>query len=325
MPNLSSFDLNLLRVFDALIREGSTVRAGRRIGLSQPAVSAALARLRAALGDPLFIRQGQHLVPTDFTRSAAPELRGILEKIEAVISGPPLFDSRTATDRFKISGSDFFAEMLMPALADRLSHLAPGIRLQMVDLVPDNYVDTLDSEEVDLALIPQLDCPAWIDWQPLFNSSFAVVASRGNPSLADAGVEPGEAVPLDLFCTMGHVLFSPEGNLRAMGDAALDRVGRSRRVVMTLPVFYGVCSAVAESDLIALVPQQFARRIRTKLPLEVYRPPIPMPLPLIGMIWHKRWTGAPAHRWLRGQIADLLKPLNAGEPPLPGERGEGFP
>lgn len=314
--NFASFDLNLLRVLDALLHEGSTTRAGERIGLSQPAVSAALARLRAALNDPLFIRAGQRLEATEYARSLALPLRAALDQIEGMLAGPDIFDPARATETFKISGSDFFAEMLMPRLGDRLARIAPGIRVQLVDLVPDSYVGALQSHDVDMALIPRLDLPGWVEWRPLFNSSFAMIARRGHARLSRAGLAPGDAVPIDLFCDLAHILFSPEGKLTTMGDAALSRVGRSRRVVMTLPVFYGVCSAVAASDHVALVPQQLAHQLRHKLALEVYQPPMNIQLPLIGMVWHKRATNTPAHRWMRDQIAALMEPLNAHEPPI---------
>lgn len=318
--NLSAFDLNLLRVLDALLRDPSTTRAGDRIGLSQPAVSAALGRLRAALGDPLFIRVGQRLEPTDYARTLAVPLGDLLAQVERLLSGPPMFDPSSSDNTFKISGSDFFAEMLMPQLGDLLARQAPKMRLQLVDLVPDDYAATLDSSAVDVALIPRPQhMPSWTEWRPLFNSSFAMVARSGHPEIAAAGLVEGDAVPMDLFCALGHILFSPEGNMAAMGDAALARVGRKRHVVMTMPVFYGVCSVVAESDHVALIPQQLARKIAGKLDLSVYRPPMSMPLPLIGMLWHRRMSGSPSHRWLRARVADLMEPLNAGEPPLPAE------
>ncbi|MDW4498161.1 LysR family transcriptional regulator [Sulfitobacter sp. D35] len=314
--NLGSFDLNLLRVLDALLREESTTKAGQRIGLSQPAVSAALGRLRAALNDPLFVRVGQRLEPTDYARALALPLGDLLDRVEHVLAGPPVFDPAVSTDRFKISGSDFFAEMLMPQLAERLAREAPRMRMQLVDLVPDNYLGKLETYDVDLALIPRpAHLPAWTEWRPLFNSSFAMIARRGHPALAD--LAEAAAVPMDVFCALGHILFSPEGNLSAMGDAALAKVGRKRQVVMTMPVFYGVCSAVAESDHVALIPQQMAYKIARKLDLTVHAPPMPMPLPLIGMVWHRRASASAPHRWLRDRIADLMEPLNAGEPPLP--------
>lgn len=261
MTNLAAFDLNLLRVVDALLQEGSTVRAGERVGLSQPAVSAALKRPRQSLGDDLFVRQGQRLEPTAFAQSLAIPLREMLDGLEVLLSGPGQFDPTTVRARFRLSGSDFFAEMLMPQLADHLSKHAPGITVHLVDLVPDNYVDTLETYTVDLALIPQTDIPNWMGWQPLFTSHFAAIIRRGHPELPRLGLSSGDMLPMDSFCTLHHVAFSVEGGTTLMGDAALARVGRRRRIAMTLPSFYSVHSAVAGSDHIALVPQQMANRL----------------------------------------------------------------
>lgn len=311
--NLSSFDLNLLRVLDALLHEQSTVKAGERIGLSQPAVSSALGRLRHALNDPLFVREGQRLVPTEYAKNLEFPLRRILEDVEALLAGPGSFDPANAEQSFKISGSDFFAEMLMPPLANALSRLAPKIQVQLVDLVPDNYVGTLERHGIDLAFVPKIDFPTWTDCAPAFRSRFVMIARRGHPRLGRAEVREGEIVPIDLFCDLGHVVFSPEGKLKAMGDAALARVGRERRVVMTMPVFGGVTNAVAGSDLVALLPEQLAHKVAPRLGLAIYTPPMPINPVLICMIWHRRNTNHPTHRWLRDLVLELLAPLNDDE------------
>ncbi len=308
--NIASFDLNLLRVLDALLATGSATAAGRRVGLSQPAVSAALGRLRHALGDPLFVRQGRRLVPTDYAAGLAEPLAKLLRETEALLTPPTAFDPSRAEASFKVSGSDFFAEMLMPDLADHVSKLAPGIRVQLVDLVPDSYLDTLDRYQVDMALIPEMPFPEWVAAQRLFASSFVTIARTGHPVLGRAGVAPGETIPIDLFCDLPHVLFSPEGKLRAMGDAALEAVGRERRVAMTMPVFSGVYNAVARSDMIALLPRQLAERMAPRVGLELYAPPMPIAPAQIFMVWHARASAAPAHRWLREQIAALMAPLD---------------
>ncbi|MFT6557067.1 LysR family transcriptional regulator [Sneathiella sp.] len=315
--NIHKFDLNLLRVLDALLHEGSTVLAGQRLGLSQPAVSAALRRLREGLNDPLFVRHGQHLQPTDYARALEIPIKEILDQLEKILAGPARFAPALAQECFKLSGSDFFAEILMPPLAAFLSDTAPGIRIQLVDLVPDNYVGTLEKYEVDLALIPQTQFPEWINSQPVFHSSFVVIARNRHAALEAAQIKPGSTIPMALFCDLGHILFSPEGKLKAMGDAALARVRQERTVVMTLPVFSGVCRAVSNSDHIALVPRQYAEAVAPSLGLEIYRAPMPMDPALISMIWHKRANNNPAHQWLRKQIATVLLPLNHGENPLP--------
>ncbi len=308
--NLSAFDLNLLRVLDALLQEQSTVKAGERAGLSQPAVSAALGRLRHALGDPLFVRQGQRIVPTDYARNLELPLRGVLDDLQALLAGPGKFDPAASKLHFKISGSDFYSEMLMPELAEALARLAPGMQVQQVDLVPDNYVGTLEDREIDLAIIPKTEFPSWVESTPVHRSNIVMIARDGHPRLKRAGVAPETVVPVDLFCDLGHVVFSPQGNLRAMGDAALSRIGRERRVVMTMPVMGGVCSAVAGSDLVAITPEQLARKLSPRLGLSIYIPPMPVGPVQICMLWHKRSTSNPAHRWLRGIVSAILSRLD---------------
>ena len=205
MANLSSFDLNLLRVLDALLKENSTVKAGARLGLSQPAVSAALGRLRAALGDQLFFRRGQGLEATDYAASLQVPLNVELDKIRTLIQSPLGFDPAKSSADFRISGSDFFAELLMPKLADRLETKAPSICVHLVDLVPDSYVESLEQYDVDLALIPTIELPDWVESQPVFRSTFSVIARKNHPRLKHAGISPGGVVPIDLFCDIGHV------------------------------------------------------------------------------------------------------------------------
>jgi len=315
--NFATLDLNLLRVLDALLHEGSTVKAGERLGMSQSAVSGALARLRHALGDPLFVRHGQGLRATDYAASLATPLRVELDRLEELLRGGARFVPEEAELSFKIAGSDFFAEMLMPPLATRLRRKAPGIRVQLVDLVPYSYVETLERYEADLVLLPDTQLPDWVERSALFRSSFVAIAARDNPQIAAAGIEAGNMLPIDLFCDLGHVLFSPEGKTSAMGDAALARVGRQRRVVMTMPVFSGVCRSVSVSELIALVPRQLAEHLADQLALSIYLPPMPIDPPLIISAWHRRSSANPAHRYMREEIAQVLSQLNEGEEPLP--------
>jgi len=310
--NLLTFDLNLLRVLDALLREQSTVKAGHRVRLSQPAVSAALGRLRDALNDPLFVRQGQRLVPTDYARSLEIPLRRLLGELTELLSGPGAFDPLEAHHNFKIAGSDFFAEMLMPPLAPVLEASAPNVRIQLVELVPGNHVETLEKQDIDLALVPMEPFPAWVDSAKVFRGPFVVISRKTHPAIRRAGLAPGDVLPIDLFCSLGHVVFSPEGKLRAMGDSALARMGRERRVVMTLPTFSGVCHAVADSDLVALLPQSLALQMAPRLKLAIHGAPMPLEPAHICMAWHRRNTGNPAHRWLRDTVAKILAPLDAG-------------
>lgn len=306
--NFATFDLNLLRVLDALLQEGSTVKAAARLGLSQSAVSGSLSRLRHALGDPLFVRQGNRLAATDYAAGLRSPVRQALEGVEAMLSPPGHFDPHTAQGTFRIAASDFFAELLMPQLGDLLQQKAPGIRAQLIDLVPQDYVASLDRRNADIALIPDMALPDWVSREALFRSPFHVIARRGNPGTS--GLDPGHVMPLDMFCALHHVLFSPEGHTAAMGDAALAQVGRQRRVAMTVPVFSGVCRAVRESDLIALVPAQLAADVAGTFGLQAFQPPMPIEPPLIIGIWHKRSDSTPLAAWMRDQVFGLMRRLD---------------
>ncbi|EAR50391.1 transcriptional regulator, LysR family protein [Oceanicola granulosus HTCC2516] len=312
--NLAGFDLNLLKVLDALLRERSTTRAAARVGLSQPAVSAALGRLRAALGDELFLRRGQGLVATDFARALEAPLRETLDRLEDLLAAPQEFDPATAKRTFRLAGIDFFAEMLMPQLAARLAAAAPGVRIQLLNLVPREYEATLERYEADVALFPLTGSPEWAEHRLLFRSPFVLAAAAGNPRLAH--LAEGDTVPLDLFCDLGHILFSLDGNLRAMGDDALAAVGRQRRVVMSMASFPGILRAVAGSEAVSLVPVQLARKLQGEMGLRCFALPMPLEPPVIGMMWHRRSSATPAHAWLREQIVELMTPLNAGLAPL---------
>lgn len=307
--NFATFDLNLLRVLDALFREGTTVKAGERLSMSQSAVSGALSRLRHGLGDPLFVRQGNRMIATDYAVSLQEPVREELERLESILTPPAAFDPGSSKGTFRIAASDFFAELLMPPLGDLLHRKAPGLRAQLVDLVPHDYVASLERRNADIALIPDLKLPDWINRAPLFHSPFHVIARAANPNIR--GLVSGDIMPMELFCKLHHVLFSPEGNLAAMGDAALEKVGRKRQVAMTVPVFSGVCRAVSESDLIALVPAQLATKVAASFNLRVFEPPMQIDPALIVGIWHKRSDTTPMSIWMRDQVFDLMKGLNA--------------
>jgi DNA-binding transcriptional LysR family regulator len=306
--NFATLDLNLLRVLDAIFREGSTVKAAERLRLSQSAVSGSLSRLRHALGDPLFVRQGNRLVATDYATGLKDRLSEELERLEAMLAPPGPFDPATAEGTFRIAASDFFAEMLMPRLAHLLHDSAPGVRAQLVDLVPQDYLASLETRNADIALIPDTTLPDWVGSRKVFRSPFHVIARSANPGVA--GLENGEVMPLDVFCLLRHVLFSPEGNTASLADAALARVGRTRHVAMTVPVFSGVCRAVRESDLIALVPVQLAEDFAGIYGLKVFAPPVPIVPPVIVGIWHKRSDTTPFALWMRSLVFDLLGALD---------------
>src|SRR3712207_453236 len=182
--NFASLDLNLLRVFDAMMIELNTTRAGERVGLSQPAVSSALGRLRHVTGDDLFVRDGNRMVPTPHALALRDPIRSALRQIEDALSTVTGFDPATARQTFKISGSDYFSTLLMPRLAEAVTPQAPGVTLQMLDYPAGEVLDLLGEGRIDLAVDRAIETPEWVCGQTLFQSSIVCVAAKGHPILA---------------------------------------------------------------------------------------------------------------------------------------------
>lgn len=307
--NLNALDLNLVRVLDALLREKSVTRAGDQIGLSQPAVSAALNRLRHALNDQLFVRRGNDMVPTPRAESLAEPVRAALREIERAFQTATGFDPATLRRTFTFMGADFFSMLLMPPFTARVAAMAPGVSFRFLDSARGDVSRLLQEDQVDVALERPLDVADWVSSLPLFWSPFVVVASRDNAALARAGVREGEEIPLDLFCELPHALRSIDGSMSGFTDDALGKMGRTRRVMLALPHFQAVALAVADGPYVAAIPMQFAAVAAKCLPLAVYNAPIPIPPPLVKMYWHARHDDEAPHRWIREQIMAEVEAL----------------
>jgi DNA-binding transcriptional LysR family regulator len=302
--NIASLDLNLLRVFNALMQERSVTRAGERIGLSQPAVSAALNRLRHLVGDQLFVREGNTMVPTPRAIALSGAVRDAMTSIDAVFSEHAAFDPSIAHRNFRILGSDYFSTMLMPELSHRVTAQAPFILLQFLDGGPRAMPHVLSEGTIDLALSPPVDIPEWAAFEPLFKSRLVLAAKKGNQTLADAGIAAGDSVPPDI---LPQAICSTDGGLSTATDAALTATGRKRQVFLTMPHFHALALAVARGHLVGSLPIQFAEAIAPTLDLELFELPIGGQEMSMGMYWHRRYDKDDAHTWLREQVRSVLK------------------
>lgn len=300
--NFAGFDLNLLRVFDALMRERSATRAGAMIGLSQPAVSNALNRLRHAFKDELFIRRGNDMVPTPRAESISEHVRNALAQLEQAVVGDAVFDPATAERVFTLMGADFFSIHLMPTLSATLARVAPRCALRLLDSASGDVERLLRDNAIDLALERPLEMPDWVSRQLLFRSPFKIIAARRHKAIRAARLRDGSKLPLELFCSLPHAIRSIDGSMGGLVDDPLRKVGASRRVVLALPHFHGVVLAVAQGHLIAAVPSQLAHAVAKDLDLAVFAPPVDVPVPDVQLYWHKRHDRHPAHRWLRSEV-----------------------
>jgi DNA-binding transcriptional LysR family regulator len=302
--DLHGIDLNVLVAFDALMQERSVTKAGIRIGRTQPAMSAALARLRALFQDELFVRGPDGLQPTPRAADLAGPLQQALAEIQKTLAFTQRFEPQASTLTFTLGLSDHPAFVLLPQLIQQLAARAPSITLQVRNFsARDDAVDMLDSGEADVTIGVPSASAGRILTQPLFEERFVCILRKDHP-LAKA--------PLDLetFLSLGHLLVSPENDRFGHVDMALAKQGLKRRLALTLPHMYAAPLLVARSDMIATLMEGVVDASGQADNLIAWAPPIDLaPVPFV-MSWHRRNDAHPAQRWFRAVIAAL--PVAAG-------------
>ncbi|MGI5503918.1 LysR family transcriptional regulator [Lentzea sp. CA-135723] len=284
MPD--QLDLNLLRVFDALLQDGSVTAAAERLHLSVPATSRALARLRRAMGDPVLVRAGRGLVPTPFALRIAPRVRTLLDEASALIHArePDLAELRRT---FTIRVADGVLAPLVNAVAAQ----APGVVLRFVP-EGDDSAEALRNGSVDLDIGAGDDTETDMRSVVLFTEQMVGIVRTGHP----LGTRP----TLRQLCRHPHVSVSRRGRTRGPLDTALQAKGLQRHVTAVVPFFSAAAQLVASSDHVGLVP----RRLAAQYPGGLRWFPVDVGLPgvEVRMSWHARLDADPAQRWLRETV-----------------------
>ncbi len=305
-PNFRTLDLNLLRVFDAVMTERSLTRAARSLSLTQPAVSNALSRLRVALGDELVRRSGQGVSPTPRAVSLWPSVRDALRQLQHALA-PDSFVAREADNSFVLAMADATVVELLPRLMGVVAAEAPGVSLRVVPLRTRDPRQLLDDEAVDLAVGHFPAVKAALSGQAQVGKGVAFAHHRLYDSEYVCVMRKGHALasgPLTLsrFCAARHLLVSFSGEPFGFIDEALAARGRRRQIVLTLNQFFTAARVVADTDLLTVLPRHFLQSagviddlVARPLPLEV--PPIH-----IDAVWHVRQDTNSAHRWLRDLV-----------------------
>lgn len=296
---LAGIDLNLLLVLDALLEERHVTRAAKRLGVTQPACSHALGRLRAALGDPLLVRGPRGtMLPTTRAEALAPALRDALRRLAGALRGSVPFDPKDARRSFRIACGDYAELVLLAPLVRRLAKVAPGIDVWMTQLSlgREDMVSQLAAGAADLAIgPPRRDWPEGVFARTLFEERFRCVMRKGHPAAK-------EKLTLARYCALSHLLVSPRGTPGSLVDDALAALGKSRRVVAGVPHFAVAPHVVAGSDLVATLGTHVVDACAGPLKLEVRPLPFEMPPFAITMTWHERVHRDPVQQWLREQI-----------------------
>jgi DNA-binding transcriptional LysR family regulator len=280
-----NLDLGLLVTLEALLAERNVTHAARRLNLSQPALSARLARLRDALGDPLLIPGQRGMIPTQRALELMQPLHEALEGVRRVVEQGATINPETLRATVVIAASDYVQYALLARYSVALRAEAPMIRIAW--------------RALDVALATPEHAPAAMRQRRLFEEEYVVVARQEHPAVR--GV-----LDLDLFCALDHVVVSPQGGgFAGPTDAALEAIGRRRTVALSTSGFLIVPEIVSRSDMIALIPRRIADGWSDRV--QVLEPPLHIPGFVIASIWHERTTNHPAQSWLRDRLAALAQ------------------
>lgn len=317
---LSRLDLNLLRVFDAVMEERSVLRAGQRMCLSQSAVSHALARLREMLDDELFIRTATGMQPTARALTMAPLIREAWKSLEAAI-GPPKFEPANSTRRFTIAVSDFVTMVMVPHLLGLLRREAP-----LIDIVirPDSRIDLIeqiDLGQIDAAIAAFSDVPARFQLNSLFAYDDVLIVNSSR-ELGKLSLEKLSGLNIAVVSLRGEHEGIVDGFISERGLArrsemydrmALERAfsgsKRSPRIVVELPHFLALPSLLEDTYLSAIVPRPLARSLARMHPLSTYELPYKTALVDVGVLWHERNASDPPQQWLREMLRRATEPV----------------
>jgi len=295
--NVADVDLNLLRTFDAVLREKSVTGAAARLGLTQPAVSNALARLRALFEDALFVRTPAGMDATPFARELGEPVRQALALLESALAHGPGFDPASSTRAFRFYMSDLGQIEFLPPLVERMQRVAPGVRLEAVALDVEDIADALAAGALDLAVgfLPGLGPP--VSRKPLFHDPYLCLMRADHPI--------GKTLTRKKFLEASHALVSYKGGHRVI-EEALDRAGLSRRIALRVPHFTVVPMVLERTDLILILPQRVARVYERQGKFKSLPPPVAIPPADVGVHWHERFDADPGNRWLREQLLELF-------------------
>jgi DNA-binding transcriptional LysR family regulator len=288
--DIRTVDLNLLRTLDALLDERNVTKAAQRLSLTQPAVSGMLTRLRESFDDPLFVRTQRGIVPTLRALELAAPLKQILAEIDALLR-PQAFDPATAELTLTIASTDYALQAVVLPFLEALRRKASGVRVALVPVQDASLPTQFERGEIDLALVtPESTLPE-LHARRLFDERYVCVMRANHPDAQ------GGALSLDRFCELDHALVSYiGGSFKGVTDEALARLGRERRVTVSVTSFLVLPRILKSSDLIAVVPYRLVARSRGLVAIE---PPLEIPGFTKTASWHERTHRSPAHRWVR--------------------------
>jgi DNA-binding transcriptional LysR family regulator len=298
--DVSQLDLNLLVVFHHVLLHKRVSKVASQLGMSQPAVSSALGRLRTTLGDPLFLRTQEGMEPTPYALQLAEPVALALDGLQQALNVRAAFDPESSTRSFNVAMTDVGEMYFLPVLVDALTRAAPKVTLQVVGVTPHTLKEDMAAGRIDLAmgLLPQLQ--AGFFQQALFRQQYIVLMRKSHPLAGK------NKLTVASFSKAEHVRIVAAGTGHGRVDVALERSKLYRHFRLTVPHYVALGDVLRNSDLIATVPERFADR--TLEPFELVKRNLPVPVDdsPIYQFWHGRLHRDPGHQWLRRLTQQLF-------------------
>jgi DNA-binding transcriptional LysR family regulator len=306
MADLSTLDLNLLRVFDAVARERHVTRAAQRLNLSQPAVSNALARLRAALDDELFLRRPGGVEPTELALALAGPVAEVLDRLRETLAVHAPFDPATSDRVFTVALSEYAEAVLAPALLERMAREAPGCLLAISHADRTNWQSLLDRGEAALAIGVLPEPPAIYTRIRLLPEGFLTLMRPGHPLATGVMTE-------DRLIAFPHLLHSPNGSRDGALDVALATRGKRRRLGAVVAHLSAVPDILARTDMVMTLSGRLACRMAETHGLVLRESPVEMRHTRLSLIFHRRFESDSGHAWLRRLMLAVAREVPAVE------------
>ncbi|MBL0421946.1 LysR family transcriptional regulator [Ramlibacter sp. AW1] len=295
---MAKLDVEWLAVFDRIYTTGSVSRSAEELGVAQATASIALNKLRTHFGDPLFIRTSRGMEPTPRAQQLQPQLRLVLDTLEAARGASAEFDPLRARRAFRLCMADISDVVILPTLLNHLRRVAPGICIESEKITPD-APKRLESGEIHLALgfMPHLE--AGFYQQTLFMQRFVGLAARDHPRI-------GDRLTWDAFQSEQHILVDMPGTGHSIIDRVLSLQGVQRNIALRVSSYLGVARIVAQTELMVIVPDRLGEAMGTQEQVRLLELPCELPRYAVKQHWHARFHADPANIWLRRTIAELF-------------------
>jgi DNA-binding transcriptional LysR family regulator len=299
--NLSKVDLNLFIVFDAIYTEANLTRAGQIVGITQPAVSNALARLRETFNDPLFVRTAQGMVPTPMAQNIIGPVRNALSLLRVSVQESRIFNPLQANKTFRISMTDLTEAVILPLLFQRLRRQAPGVVIESFLCKRRETTKELAAGRLDFAVDAPLNTDPQVRHVKLMQDHYVCAMRKGHPLYKDK-------ISLDEYLGMTHIHISSRRNGLGHVDLALGKMGLQRKVALRSQHYLMASQVLQQTDMVMTVPERFARRhelnfvslpVKDVSPVETH------------LYWHESTDQDPANRWMREQMIELCQWVTA--------------